>query len=62
MIISHHICMVDVPWRGREGQVCQKSQTTDLEVLPMLAEVDEHIGGAIQGGQEVRGVKYILEL
>ena len=49
-------CLVQAPWRGTEGSICKESHTADLEVLPMVEEVDEHVGGAVQGGQEVRGL------
>ena len=57
---THHFSLVYISWRGRKGIICQNPNTGPHEVLLMLAEVDEHVDGAVQGGQEVGGVGRIL--
>ena len=57
---THHFSLVDISWRGRKRITCKNPNTGPDEVLPMLAEVDEHVDGAVQGGQEVGGVGRVL--
>ena len=57
---THHFSWVYISWRRRREIICQNPNTGPHEVLLMLAEVDEHVDEACQGGQEVGGVGRIL--